>query len=80
MREELKIISSLLPTNLDKRQIYETLSNYGYNFESGGEYYYAHKPNSTLSADNMYFIFNSNNELIQINSASNSLDPIYEKP
>jgi hypothetical protein len=80
MREELKILSTLLPPGLNKSQIEETLSINDHNIEPSGEYYYAEKPNSTLSVNNMYFIFSLNGELVQINSASDSLEPIYEKP
>ena len=80
MREELKVISALLPPGLEKSEIEQTLSKNGQIIESAGEYFHASKPNSTLSVNSMYFIFNSNNELIQINSASNSLDPIYANP
>ncbi|MDX2495362.1 MAG: hypothetical protein QNK27_10405 [Desulfuromusa sp.] len=80
LETELKIFSVLLPKNLTKNQIQKKLSENGYDIKASGEYYYAPKPNSTLAINNTFFIFNSSDELIQINSSSNSLTPVYEKP
>ena len=80
LENELRIIANLLPNNIDKSNIQTTLQEKGFYLKNGGEYYYAQKPNITLSIDSTYFVFSPSGSLIQINSLSDSLNPIYEKP
>jgi hypothetical protein len=80
LKAELVIISDILPAKLNRETVKERLLSKNHSIEDSGEYYYAEKPNSTVSVGNTYFIFSSEDELIQINSLSNSLKPIYKKP
>ena len=80
LKAELVIISDILPTKLNRETVKERLLSKNHSIEDGGEYYYADKPNSTVSVGGTYFIFSPEDELIQINSLSNSLKPIYKKP
>lgn len=80
LKSELVIISDILPDNLKRETVEERLRSKNHSIEDGDEYTYAEKPNSTFSIGNTYFIFSPEDDLIQINSLSSAIEPIYKKP
>jgi hypothetical protein len=80
LKTELVIISDILPDNMKRETIEERLRSKNHSIEDGAEYTYAEKPNSTFSIGSTYFIFSPKDDLIQINSLSSALEPIYKKP
>ena len=79
LKNEIGMMTSLIPHNLDKSMVGNSLELKGFVPEEAGEFYNAQKPNTTLFVDGTHFVFSPNRSLIQINSLSNSLEPIYEK-
>jgi hypothetical protein len=80
LKNDLKTLSVLLPENSTKDVINITFTNNGYTIKPSGEYYYAPKPNSTFAVNNVLFVFDTSNKLIQIYSSGDALIPIYDKP
>ena len=78
LKNELKTITSVIPKDLAMEETAAALRSAGYEVQTDGEYYYAPRPNETLSVGTTYFVFSPSGRLMQIYSLSDSMDPIYD--